>query len=124
MLFDTGVVAGPYWLLHTNIQLLLRHDRVLDSVCMEVVGEPARITSVLDGTHGRSSLHYNGKAIDLGVKYYPYSDVNPNYFSKPERQKIVEKIYVAIGNAVGLGQPEDWDIIDEEDHIHIEYDPK
>ena len=65
-------------------------------------GEEAVITSTYEGNHSPSSLHYDDNAID---------------FRRPQRfREIVSEIKDAIGN--------DYDVILEGTHIHIEYDPE
>ena len=61
------------------------------------------ITSVLDGQHMRGSLHYVGAAGDLRL---PLSDVSP----------IVGLLRAALGD--------NYDVVLESDHIHIEFQPK
>ena len=58
------------------------------------------ITSIRDSNHLPGSLHYDGLAFDM--------QDDPGYF-------IAE-----IKQALGPG----WDVVDESDHIHCEYDPK
>lgn len=64
------------------------------------------LTSVCDGKHSETSLHYSGCAFDCRTR-----DVDPNILDK-----IVEQI------ADGLG--EHFDVIKEETHLHIEYQPR
>lgn len=64
------------------------------------------ITSVMDGVHKSNSLHYEGNAIDI------------RSFSIPI--KFRKDIAKWISNKLGVH----YDVIDESDHIHIEYDPK
>ena len=63
------------------------------------------VTSVTDGQHGNGSLHYVGAAADLRINDMMF-DVN-NY---------VESLKIAL--------KENYDVILEKDHIHIEYQPK
>lgn len=61
------------------------------------------ITSTYEGTHSAGSLHYDNNAYDIS---------NP-----PEhKDEILRKIRDSLGR--------DFDVIDESNHIHIEYDPK
>ncbi|AYQ58123.1 hypothetical protein [Microviridae sp.] len=64
------------------------------------------ITSVTDGKHSRNSLHYVGKALD--IRTY---DMN-----KDEKNMFITEVKTVLYNWV--------DIIDEGDHIHIEYNKK
>jgi len=61
------------------------------------------ITSTYEGNHGVGSLHYADDAYDCKSP-------------KENRLKCVNEIKVKLGK--------DYDVIDEKDHIHIEWDPK
>jgi hypothetical protein len=71
----------------------------------ESYSEKLTITSALDGTHLSNSLHYKGLAIDIRTRD----------LSKSFRSRIVQVLTANLGETL--------DIIDEIDHIHIEYDP-
>lgn len=64
------------------------------------------VTSGRDSKHGKGSLHYLGNAVDLRT-----SDVG-----------FVEAGAVASELADCLG--DQYDVILEDDHIHVEFDPK
>ena len=64
------------------------------------------ITSALEGKHMRSSKHYIGQAIDLRTDNIDFG----------EAARWRNQLAVALGR--------DFDIILEEDHLHIEFDPK
>ena len=66
---------------------------------------PPIITSGSEGEHQPGSLHYVGKAIDLRTRDLP-------------SLKVVQLVY-----ALRAWLGEDFDVIDEGDHIHVEYDP-
>lgn len=61
------------------------------------------VTSVTDGQHMKDSLHYEGLAADIRL---PQMEL---------RRAIFNTLSDFLGN--------DWDLIQEPDHIHIEYDP-
>lgn len=61
------------------------------------------ITSTYEGNHGIGSLHYANDAIDYKGP-------------KKKRRECVNDIKIELG--------EDYDVVDEKDHIHTEYDPK
>ena len=65
------------------------------------------ITCCTDGTHGRKSLHYTGYAIDIRTRDLP-RDISP--------------VHVALKLRHALGA--EFDVVEENDHIHIEYQPK
>jgi hypothetical protein len=62
------------------------------------------ITSAIDGPHKPSSLHHEGHAIDLRSRTLP------------------DDIGMAAELASRLG--DDYDVVVEQDHLHIEYDPR
>ena len=62
------------------------------------------LTSYLDGKHSKGSLHYVGLAIDLRT----WDITTP--------RDCVREMQKALG--------EDFDVILERDHIHLEYQPK
>lgn len=64
------------------------------------------LTSVNDSVHGKNSLHGSGDAFDCRI-WVLEEDV---------RQTVADEI----GRSLG----EDFDVILESDHIHIEYDPE
>lgn len=72
-------------------------------------GVPFVITSLTDGVHSQTSLHYAGCAVDLRTR-----DIRGDQ----AKRVIVEGIKEALG-----GSP-DYDVILEKDHIHLEYQPK
>lgn len=63
------------------------------------------ITSVTDGKHGKGSLHYIGNAADIRSKDMDF-----------ESEHFVMLLREALGK--------NYDVINEKDHIHIEYQPK
>jgi hypothetical protein len=64
----------------------------------------ATITSCIDGKHKRASKHYTGCAVDLRI----WNIVD------------VEKAAMELRQAL----TDDYDVVVESDHIHLEYDPK
>ncbi|MBW4979571.1 hypothetical protein ABWH88_06750 [Marinobacter adhaerens] len=65
------------------------------------------ITSLLDGTHSSTSLHYCGNAVDLRTRIF-------------ENDSVAESVANDIGECLGA----DFDVVLEPDHIHVEYQPK
>ena len=88
----------------------LRPELMLGLMVCEAVyrelDEELVVTSMIDGRHSRGSLHYAGQAADLRI-----SD-----FHKIDVQLAVSRIKSRIG--------QDFDIVLERDHIHLEYQPK
>ncbi len=64
------------------------------------------VTSVADGRHSQTSLHYAGCAADLRTR------------SVPERLR--RTVRNEIKNALGV----DFDVVLEKDHIHLEWQPR
>lgn len=75
----------------------------VDRIYRNLTGREAVITSTYEGTHSPSSLHYANLAVDIRL---PHTKVG----------EVLRAIKLAIG--------EDYDVVLEKDHIHIEYDPK
>jgi hypothetical protein len=69
-------------------------------------GAEAVVTSGIEGSHSRASLHYAGAAIDLRVR-----DVNGN-----DLPRLAAKLKQRLGD--------DFDVLLESDHIHVEWQPK
>ena len=85
-------------------EILLNKLQTIENCCKAVEGLNyiMTITSGKDGIHSKNSLHYVGKAIDIRSK---------------DMINIDNVCYIL---RVSLGK--DFDIIKENDHIHIEYD--
>lgn len=64
------------------------------------------ITAGIDGSHSRGSIHYKGLAVDIRTRHVP----------QLEHPKIVAKLQERLGD--------DFDVVLEGDHLHLEYDPK
>lgn len=64
------------------------------------------VTSANDSKHGRGSLHYALLAVDLRTRTLPVA----------ERPKVRDEIAGALGA--------EYDVVLEDDHLHIEFQPK
>lgn len=64
------------------------------------------LTSVCEGKHGTSSLHYKGMAFDIRTRA----------LNQAEQNAICARLRAALGA--------DFDVVLETDHIHVEFDPK
>jgi hypothetical protein len=88
----------------------LRPEILLAAVAAERVYEEAghdfTITACVDGKHMAGSLHYTGAAIDVRTRDIPLADV----------QKLIARIKACLAD--------DFDVLLEVDHIHIEFQPK
>jgi hypothetical protein len=79
--------------------------RVAETV-YEVFGFPLIVTAVVDGVHKVGSKHYVGMAADLRISHLGNS--------------IAPQIVAMLKSLID----QDFDIVLESDHIHLEYDPK
>jgi hypothetical protein len=88
----------------------IRPEVLLAVVAAERVFEEAGVdlvlTACVDGKHSVGSLHYAGQAVDIRTR-----DVPPEI-----RQKLATRVRECVG--------EDYDVILEADHIHLEFQPK
>lgn len=77
--------------------------------CNDVFAEHDKsftITSVNDSVHGQGSLHFGGAAFDVRTRHLA--------------QGVAQIITIELRGRLG----DDFDVVLEEDHIHIEYQPK
>lgn len=88
----------------------LRPELVLALVLAEQVYADQKaalvVTSVMDGTHTRNSLHYLGLAADLRTRH-----LDADTLGRVVRQ--LEDTLAPLG----------FQVILEEDHVHLEHDP-
>lgn len=78
----------------------------------ESLGLELTITSVCDGEHKAGSKHYSGLAFDCRTWRN----------EKGDQMSIASKAFLRSLLKKALG--EDWDVVIEKTHVHIEYDPK
>ena len=71
-------------------------------------GQDLVITSLNDSKHSRTSLHYSGQAADLRSRY----------FTAEEKRSVATDLEAALGHS------HDYDVVVENDHIHLEWQPK
>ena len=88
----------------------LRPEILLAVVAAERIyaemGVACVITASVDGKHSPGSLHYTGHAVDLRTRDVP----------SEQRAGLAARIRTCMG--------EDYDVLLEADHIHIEFQPK
>lgn len=106
---NTRIVCRP------GVRLNGGHLRTKIAVMVNVAFETAPllaggqlvITSANDGKHMKGSRHYSDDAFDLRIR-----NILPGGSAKAWVARMQER----------LG--DDYDVVLEEDHIHVEYDPK
>ena len=69
-------------------------------------GSDVTVTSVVDGTHSKTSLHYSGSAVDFRTRNLADHQVDT----------IVSWLKQFLTN--------EFDVVKERDHIHVEFQPK
>lgn len=79
---------------------------ICDGVFLDRVKDDITITSVTDGQHSRGSLHYTGCAFDVRIWGID--------------QPMLDALKPAMQKALG----DDFDVVLEKDHFHIEFQPK
>jgi hypothetical protein len=80
--------------------------RLIDNIFRRNGCGEAVVTSTYEGTHNQSSLHYCNDAIDFR---------NPA-IGWEKKNGLLEDLKLSLGN--------DFDVVFEGNHYHIEYDPK
>jgi len=93
-----GVRLPPSIAIPIAHTIIVEVFRELESDCV--------ITSGREGVHKRSSEHYNDRALDYRI----WGVVTRL------RHALVERISHRLGN--------DFDVVLEDNHLHIEFDPK
>ena len=91
-------VQGLHWRM---FDAALKIERVLNELGFQLT-----ITAGSDGQHGPNSLHYHGLALDFRTR-----DISP-----AQQVKVYKEIRLALGP--------DFDVVQETDHGHAEYDPR
>ena len=82
------------------------HAMAVADVVAGNFGVEAVCTSILDGKHMATSLHYSGRAFDLRTRDIPLG----------QREAFRADIALRLGP--------DYDVVLEGDHIHCEIDPE
>ena len=83
------------------VKILMAGERVYKDFNTELV-----VTSLMDGRHMEGSKHYTGNAADFRIWN----------FEAHELPYVVKQLKNILGN--------DYDVVLESTHIHVEYDPK
>lgn len=79
---------------------------VAELIHKQLFGSDITITSISDGKHAANSLHYKGLAFDARTRD----------LSEEDAKMFASQLRGALGS--------DYDVVLEQSHCHIEYDPK
>lgn len=79
---------------------------VAELIHRQLFGRDITITSISDGKHATNSLHYKGLAFDCRTRNLSAADA----------RMFASALETALGS--------DYDVVLEESHCHVEYDPK
>ena len=79
---------------------------LIEWVWQEQVGEDPTITSAREGEHSPTSLHYIGRALDFRTREYSAAQV--------------ERLRADLARRLGPA----FDVVVEDTHLHLEYDPR
>jgi hypothetical protein len=91
--------------LSKDTQEIKLADEIVEDV-YDDYGYECWITSGCEGKHRKTSLHYSGYAHDYRTFHIKVGDLLNMY------------------NAISEGLGDDYDVVLEEDHFHVEYDPE
>jgi len=79
---------------------------VVADTCWKRYGDELVVTSLTDSKHGNGSLHPSGYGGDLRTRNFPKNMVEA--VAQDLRERLTDE----------------YDVVVESDHIHIEFDPK
>ena len=90
---------------------IVRIVEVARETAPAMVKETVWITSAADGSHMSGSLHFVNRAYDIRINNIV------GFADFPKAAEVwAERIQASLGD--------DYDVVLEEDHIHVEYDPE
>jgi hypothetical protein len=100
------VAIGPQVrLTGVTPQMVIAHSVVTE--VFRNLGFDCVITSAIDRKHKRASLHYVGSALDYSFRWVA---------------QAYDKLAIRDGVKSALG--EEYDVVSEADHLHVEWQPK
>ena len=79
---------------------------IIQHAIFDCSAQPCTFTSIVDGLHGIGSEHYIGHAVDIRT----------NHMSVELRSLVTRTIRERL--------TVEYQVIDEQDHIHVEFDPQ
>ncbi len=80
---------------------MMAAQKVYDGLGYDLV-----VTSAVDGKHSPTSLHYSGCAIDLRTRH------------------MAVNVAIQARDKIAAALPDDFDVILEPSHIHLEWQPR
>jgi len=78
---------------------------VISGVYKELAGADCYITSGDEGEHSANSLHYEGLALDFRIR------------------NVAPRFHGALSVEIMGALSDEYDVVLEETHVHVEYDP-
>lgn len=112
MKYKDGVIVRIDRIVYNEIEkvvvtpIIERAITIVDAVSIALTKKEIVITSVLDGVHSEKSLHYKGLAFDMRTFIYKSDEI----------EKLMAMVKYMLGP--------NYDVVLEDDHIHVEFDPK
>ncbi len=106
--FKPGIQAGQ---LHVSIHHALNIAGLIWK--QNFPGVDCVVTSLRDGAHSTESFHYGTP--DSGDIDCRAMDLRTRTLSRPQYRTAVHALRLMLGDA--------YDVVDETNHIHVEYDP-
>ena len=105
--YKPGVQSGK---LHPSIDHALNLISIIWELYFPDI-DPV-ITSLRDGEHGSHSLHYGASLGDIRCAAL---DIRTRNLTEKEQRVAIVQLRRYLGDA--------FDVVDESNHIHVEYDP-
>lgn len=100
-------------IIKPEIGLTIQPEPVMAIIVADIIwklfNQELVVTSVLEGKHKEGSRHYEGQAVDFRTRYFTEEETHVVY---------------SLLKSVLLTMDSDYDVILEETHIHVEYDPR
>lgn len=100
----TKVIDGIPTDIEQSQEIIYAMNKV-DVISRTLFKKEIVVTSIIDGVHSAKSFHYVGKAFDIRTWIYTPSQI----------KSLMNEIKLTLGDK--------YDVINENDHIHIEHDP-
>ena len=89
-----------------DLQLVTVDAMLISQLVLHKYGYTLVVTSLSDSKHKDTSLHYQGYAVDIRSRDMRVVDL----------PQVCKELRVALGNG--------YQVVQESDHIHIEWDPQ